>query len=59
MSKVDNLLSELNNLPSVFTYDEQELIRRVFISIYNQISSTIDRNTAKNILHKTEWIIGI
>lgn len=61
MSRVNRVLQELNSLslPSIFTYDEQELIRRVFKSVYGQLKSTEDKTIAKNILQKTEWIIGI
>ena len=39
-----------------FTYDEQELIRRVMKAILPQIKSNSDLTTAKSILERTEWI---
>ena len=40
----------------VFSYYEQELIRRVFKSVIKQMKSKQDINTAKEILRKTEWL---
>ena len=39
-----------------FDFEEQELIRRVFKSIFSQIKSKRDKATARSILRKTEWI---
>lgn len=41
-----------------FDYTEQELIRRVFKSVFGQFKSVDDKSTAKKILLKTEWIDG-
>lgn len=66
----DKLTNDLNKLISeskrlsgfvgsvVFNYEEQELIRRVFKSIFPQLKSIGDKRTAKLILSKTEWING-
>jgi len=39
-----------------FDYEEQELIRRVFKSVLPQMKHDRDKETAKIILRKTEWI---
>ncbi len=39
-----------------FSYVEQELIRRVFKSVYSQIKGVGDKSTARAILEKTEWL---
>lgn len=41
-----------------FDYEEQELIRRVFKSVFHQIKNKRDKETARTILSKTEWIDG-
>jgi hypothetical protein len=40
----------------LFNIQEQELIRRVFKVVLPQIKGDTDRNTACDILHKTEWL---
>ena len=41
-----------------FNYEEQELMRRVFKSIFKQLKNKNDRKVAKTILEKTGWIDG-
>lgn len=41
-----------------FTYDEQELIRRVISSVMGSFKDKGDVNIAKHILYKTGWIDG-
>ena len=39
-----------------FSYEEQELIRRVIKSVFSQMKRKRDRDVAKTILDRTEWI---
>jgi phosphopantothenate synthetase len=48
--KSESLLADI-----AFNYMEQELIYRVFKSIFSQIKGKEDLNTAKSVLRKTEW----
>jgi len=41
-----------------FSYEQQELIRRVFKSILPQIKNARDKTTAEDILERTGWIDG-
>lgn len=41
-----------------FNYEEQELVRRVFKSVFSQLKSSRDKETAKMIFIKTRWIDG-
>jgi tRNA C32,U32 (ribose-2'-O)-methylase TrmJ len=41
---------------SAFSYDEYELIRRVFKSVKSSIKGKEDQEVANSILEKTEWI---
>lgn len=41
-----------------FSYEEQELIRRVIKSVFPQLKSGRDKSTAKDILEKTRWTDG-
>lgn len=53
--KAKNL--KLDNLGNVtFDYEEQELIRRVFKSVFSQLKSARDKTTTKSVLRKTRWI---
>ncbi len=64
--EIKNLIKDLNKLKNNkgfignvnFNFEEQELIRRVFKSIFKQLESFRDVETAKEILKKTEWIDG-
>lgn len=46
--------SNLGNI--TFDYDEQELIRRVFKSVFTQVKSGRDKATINSVLRKTRWI---
>lgn len=41
-----------------FNYEEQELIRRVFKSVFAQIKNSRDKETARMIINKTDWVEG-
>lgn len=66
MKDVDNLKRKINTVRnslaelkiSGFSYDEQELIRRVFKSVINQFTSSSDKRIGKDILNKTSWVDG-
>jgi hypothetical protein len=60
---INKLISEAKKFSGnvgsvVFNYEEQELIRRVFKSVFPQLKGMNDKKTAKLILNKTEWIDG-
>jgi len=50
-----NDLKRISQIPSL-SYNELELIRRVFKSVKPSIRSKEDRELADSVLEKTEWI---
>jgi len=61
--ELNKIIKDLNKITEFtgnisFNFEEQELIRRVFKSIFKQIEGFRDIETAKTILNKTEWIDG-
>jgi hypothetical protein len=54
-SKVKELKRKLENLES-FDFTERRLIRKVFKSIYSQLKHPQDKEVAREILRKTEWL---
>jgi len=50
-SKLDTFIGNVT-----FEYSQQELIRRVFKSVLPQLKSRRDREIAKHILERTDWI---
>lgn len=52
--KLRDTLSSMKG--STFSYYEQELIHRVFKSVIIQLKSAADKQTAQDILDKTEWL---
>lgn len=55
--ETDKIERKLGKTSSEFTYDEKEVIRRVFISIKDQMKDKEDIFLADSIIRKTEWII--
>lgn len=61
--QLDGLVSEAKKLTGyvgsvTFSYEEQELIRRVVKSVFSQMKSKNDKENARSILIKTEWLNG-
>lgn len=72
VKRFDNLARDLGNLAQrakaiktdaevivgniTFSFEEQELIRRVFKSVFNQFKSVRDKETARSVMEKTGWI---
>ena len=50
------LSSPIGNIS--LNYDEQELVRRIFKSVFVQLKNRNDIKIARTILRKTEWIDG-
>jgi len=60
---LDRLVSESKKLSGfvgniTFDYEEQELIRRILKSVFTQFKDARDKETARSILNRTEWIDG-
>jgi hypothetical protein len=61
LKSATNKLQDALSIPVgniTFDYEEQELIRRIFKSVFSQLKSGHDKKIAKTILRKTEWING-